>query len=140
MRRGGGPDDRGRGEKGMGGPRQVMRERSPDRQSVGSSQRGDRSGMMSSFNGSMNKEVERGALGLPQDKMVMVREKKEEIEKAYRQDCETFAAVTKMLISKDQDLEDKLQHSLRDNLKDIGQRCIHELREFIDKLKSEETM
>lgn len=63
--------------------------------------------------------------------------KKDEIEKSYRQDCETFAAVTKMLISKDTWLEDKLQASLKENLKDIGQRCIHELREFIEALKTE---
>ena len=82
MRRGG-PEEKGRIEKGHPGSRQPVRERSPmdDRQSVGSSQRG---GMMSSFNGNMSKEVERGALGLPQDKMVMVREKKEEIEKVKR--------------------------------------------------------
>jgi len=42
--------------------------------------------------------------------------------------------------SKDTKLEDQLQFSLRENLKDIGQRCIHELREFIEQLKSEEDM
>lgn len=52
---------------------------------------------MAAFNGGM-REIERGALGLPPDKLVLVRDKKEDIEKAYRQDCETFAAVTKMLI------------------------------------------
>ena len=37
-------------------------------------------GLMSAFNGGM-REVERGALGLPQDKLVLVREKKEDIER-----------------------------------------------------------
>ena len=37
-------------------------------------------GLMSAFNGGM-REAERGALGLPQDKLVLVREKKEDIER-----------------------------------------------------------
>jgi hypothetical protein len=37
--------------------------------------------MPQSFNGGMTRELEKGALGLPQDKVVLVREKKEEIEK-----------------------------------------------------------
>jgi hypothetical protein len=78
-----------------------------------------------------------GALGLTSDKMALVREKKDDIEKAYRQDCETFATVTKMLINKDPGLEDRIQFSLRENLKDIGKRCIHELRSFIDGLRAE---
>ena len=41
------------------------------------------------------------------------------------------------LHSKDPELEGSLQNSLRENLKEIGQRCIHELREFIEKLKSQ---
>lgn len=79
-----------------------------------------------------------GAVGLSFEKMQLVRQKKEEIEKAYRQDCETFATVTKMLISKEPSLEDKIQSSLRENLKEIGHRCIQEMREFIDRLKEED--
>jgi hypothetical protein len=79
-----------------------------------------------------------GAVGLSYEKMQMVRQKKEEIEKAYRQDCETFATVTKMLISKEPSLEEKIQNSLRENLKDIGHRCIQELRDFIERLKEED--
>lgn len=66
------------------------------------------------------------------DKPTMIREKKIEIEKCFRQDCETLMSVVKLLISKDPDLESRLQFSLRENLKDIGQRCIQDLREFID--------
>jgi hypothetical protein len=79
-----------------------------------------------------------GILGLSHEKMMLVRQKKDEIEKAYRQDCETFATVTKMLINKEPSLEDKIQDSLRENLKEIGQRCIQELREFIDRLREDE--
>jgi len=89
-----------------------------------------------SFNGGL-REAEKGALGLPSEKLLLVREKKEEIEKTYKQDCETFAAVTKMLVSKDLSLEEKIQSALRDNLKDIGQRCIHELRDFIEQLRTQ---
>jgi len=84
--------------------------------------------------------IDRGIASLSQDKLILIRAKKEEIEKAYRQDCETFATVAKMLISKDQDLEERIQPSLRDNLKEIGQRCIQELREFVDRLKTEDDM
>ena len=40
--------------------------------------------------------------------------------------------------SKDVELENHVQSSLRENLKEIGQRCIQELREFIDKLKADD--
>jgi periphilin-1 len=40
--------------------------------------------------------------------------------------------------SKEPGLEDKIQDSLRENLKEIGQRCIQELREFIDRLREED--
>ncbi|CAD5112838.1 DgyrCDS2050 [Dimorphilus gyrociliatus] len=83
----------------------------------------------------LNEEGE--TFGMSSTKLAMVKQKKEEIEQSYKQDCETFAAVVKMLISKDHSLEDKLQQSLRDNLKDIGQRCIHELKEYIENLKPE---
>ncbi|ESN96748.1 hypothetical protein HELRODRAFT_68212, partial [Helobdella robusta] len=56
--------------------------------------------------------------------------------KAYRQDCETFATVTKLLISKDPLLEERIQKSLRENLRDIGHRCVQELREFVDHIKN----
>lgn len=88
--------------------------------------------------GPAGKRMVPGAVGLSYEKMQMVRQKKEEIEKAYRQDCETFATVTKMLISKEPCLEEKIQNSLRENLKDIGHRCIQELRDFIERLKDDQ--
>ncbi|ELT95611.1 hypothetical protein CAPTEDRAFT_226845 [Capitella teleta] len=94
--------------------------------------------MSSSFNGGM-RDSDRGTLGLAPDKLMLVKDKKEEIERAYRQDCETFAAVTKMLVSKDPTLEDQLQRCLRDNLKEIGQRCILELKDSIEQIKSQST-
>lgn len=39
--------------------------------------------------------------------------------------------------SKDPGLEERIQLSLRENLKEIGQRCIQELRDFIEKLRTE---
>ncbi|XP_043565006.1 periphilin-1 isoform X2 [Chiloscyllium plagiosum] len=49
----------------------------------------------------------------------------------YRQDCETFGMVVQMLIDKDPSLETTVQFSLRENLREIGERCIDELRNFI---------
>ncbi|XP_033017669.1 periphilin-1 isoform X2 [Lacerta agilis] len=57
--------------------------------------------------------------------------KTKEIEQVYRQDCETFGAVVKMLIEKDPALEKPIQFSLRQNLHEIGERCIEELKHFI---------
>ncbi|NXY01077.1 PPHLN protein, partial [Pteruthius melanotis] len=58
-------------------------------------------------------------------------EKKKEIEQVYRQDCETFGMVVKMLIDKDPSLEKSIQFALRQNLHEIGERCIEELKHFI---------
>ncbi|XP_050180450.1 periphilin-1 isoform X2 [Myiozetetes cayanensis] len=57
--------------------------------------------------------------------------KTKEIEQVYRQDCETFGMVVKMLIDKDPSLENSIQFALRQNLHEIGERCIEELKHFI---------
>ncbi|MBN3289953.1 PPHLN protein, partial [Polypterus senegalus] len=61
----------------------------------------------------------------------VIAAKAKEIEKVYRQDCETFGMVVKMLIDKDPSLEKQIQVPLRENLRDIGERCIEELKQFI---------
>ncbi|XP_069891745.1 periphilin-1-like [Dipodomys merriami] len=60
-----------------------------------------------------------------------IASKMKEIERVYRQDCETFGVVVKMLIAKDPSLEQTIQFALRQNLQDIGKRCIEELKHFI---------
>ncbi|XP_013915891.1 PREDICTED: periphilin-1 isoform X1 [Thamnophis sirtalis] len=60
-----------------------------------------------------------------------IAQKTKEIEQVYRQDCETFGAVVKMLIEKDPTLEKPVQFSLRQNLHEIGERCVEELKHFI---------
>ncbi|XP_062051071.1 periphilin-1 isoform X4 [Lepus europaeus] len=57
--------------------------------------------------------------------------KTKEIEQVYRQDCETFGMVVKMLIEKDPSLEKSIQFALRQNLHEIGERCVEELKHFI---------
>uniref|UniRef100_A0A8C5TCM9 Periphilin 1 n=1 Tax=Malurus cyaneus samueli TaxID=2593467 RepID=A0A8C5TCM9_9PASS len=57
--------------------------------------------------------------------------KTKEIEQVYKQDCETFGMVVKMLIDKDPSLEKSIQFALRQNLHEIGERCIEELKHFI---------
>jgi len=117
----------------------MERERSPfdDRGSTGSGP-SHHSSIPRSYNGTVTRDIDKATLNLSLEKMALVKEKKEEVEKSFRQDCETFAAVTKMLIGKDSSLEDKLQACLRENLKDIGQRCIHELREYIESLRGDD--
>ncbi|XP_029901399.1 periphilin-1 isoform X2 [Myripristis murdjan] len=60
--------------------------------------------------------------------------KAREIEKVYRQDCETFGMVVKMLVAKDPNLEKQLQVPLRENLGEIRERCLEDLRHFINEL------
>ncbi|XP_037616374.1 periphilin-1 isoform X6 [Sebastes umbrosus] len=60
--------------------------------------------------------------------------KAQEIEKVYRQDCETFGMVVKMLVAKDPNLEKQLQVPLRENLGEIRERCLEDLKHFITEL------
>ncbi|XP_017349836.2 periphilin-1 isoform X1 [Ictalurus punctatus] len=60
--------------------------------------------------------------------------KAREIEKVYRQDCETFGMVVKMLVAKDPSLEKHLQNPLKENLGEIRERCLEDLRHFISEL------
>lgn len=52
----------------------------------------------------------------------------------YRQDCETFGMVVKMLVAKDPNLEKQLQVPLRENLGEIRERCLEDLKHFISEL------
>ncbi|XP_073336686.1 periphilin-1 isoform X4 [Pagrus major] len=60
--------------------------------------------------------------------------KAHDIEKMYRQDCETFGMVVKMLVAKDPNLEKQLQVPLRENLGEIRERCLEDLKHFISEL------
>lgn len=60
--------------------------------------------------------------------------KAREIEKVYRQDCETFGMVVKMLVAKEPSLEKHLQSPLKENLIEIRERCLEDLRHFIAEL------
>ncbi|XP_051886456.1 periphilin-1 isoform X2 [Pristis pectinata] len=65
-----------------------------------------------------------------------IAEKAKEIEEVYRQDCETFGMVVQMLIDKDPSLESTIQFALRENLREIEERCIEELKRFITQYDS----
>ncbi|XP_052435668.1 periphilin-1-like isoform X1 [Carassius gibelio] len=60
--------------------------------------------------------------------------KAQEIEKVFRQDCETFGMVVKMLVAKEPSLEKHLQNPLKENLIEIRERCLEDLRNFIAEL------
>uniref|UniRef100_A0A8D0GXJ1 Periphilin 1 n=1 Tax=Sphenodon punctatus TaxID=8508 RepID=A0A8D0GXJ1_SPHPU len=74
-------------------------------------------------------ETETDNLHISRSKAIAAKTK--EIEQVYRQDCETFGMVVKMLIDKDPSLEKPIQFALRQNLHEIGERCIEELKHFI---------
>ncbi|KAM9808058.1 uncharacterized protein ACB057_005893 [Neosynchiropus ocellatus] len=63
-----------------------------------------------------------------------IRTKALEIEKVYRQDCETFCSVVKLLVDKEPSLETLLQAPLDKNLQEIKQQCLEELRQFVKEL------
>lgn len=56
----------------------------------------------------------------------------------YRQDCDTFGVVVKMLVAKDPSLERPIQSSLRENLREIGLRCVEAMEQFIHEYDSRE--
>lgn len=52
----------------------------------------------------------------------------------YRRDCETFCTVVKMLVAKEPSLGNLLQSPLDQNLLEIKQRCLEDLRHFVKEL------
>ncbi|XP_061817440.1 periphilin-1 isoform X1 [Nerophis lumbriciformis] len=69
-----------------------------------------------------------------QRRSLAIAAKVQEIEKVYRQDCETFGMVVKMLVAKDPNLEKQLQVPLRENLGEIRERCLEDVKHFIGEL------
>lgn len=67
-------------------------------------------------------------------RMEAIKAKALEIEKHYRQDCETFRTVVKMLVAKEPSLDNLLQGSLDQNLLENKQRCLDSLRHFVKEL------
>ncbi|XP_072538286.1 uncharacterized protein [Salminus brasiliensis] len=67
-----------------------------------------------------------------------IQRKREEIEEVYRRDCDTFGVVVKMLVAKDPSLERPIQTSLRENLREIGVRCVEAMEQFIQEYDSRE--
>ncbi|XP_051509950.1 periphilin-1-like [Myxocyprinus asiaticus] len=65
-----------------------------------------------------------------------IQRKREQIEEVYRQDCDTFGVVVKKLVAKDPSLERPIQVSLRENLRDIGLRCVEAMEQFIHEYDS----
>ncbi|CAH6786814.1 3110001I22Rik [Phodopus roborovskii] len=65
------------------------------------------------------------------NRLKAIASKTREIEQTYHQDCETFGMVVKMLVEKDPSLETSIQFALRQNLHEISERCVKELRQFI---------
>lgn len=52
----------------------------------------------------------------------------------YRQDCETFRTVVKMLVAKEPSLDNVLQAPLDENLLEMKHRCLDSLRHFVKEL------
>ncbi|XP_076418059.1 periphilin-1-like isoform X3 [Peromyscus maniculatus bairdii] len=54
-----------------------------------------------------------------------------EIEKVYRQVCETFGMVVERLVEKDRSLEKSIQFAMKQSLHEIGEQRVEELKHFI---------
>ncbi|XP_059107019.1 periphilin-1-like isoform X1 [Peromyscus eremicus] len=54
-----------------------------------------------------------------------------EIEKVYRQVCETFGMVVERLVEKDRSLEKSIQFAMKQSLHEIGEQHVEELKHFI---------
>uniref|UniRef100_A0A096MF31 Periphilin 1 n=1 Tax=Poecilia formosa TaxID=48698 RepID=A0A096MF31_POEFO len=63
-----------------------------------------------------------------------IKAKVAEIEKNYRQDCETFRTVVKMLVDKEPSLDGLLQAPLDKNLLEIRQHCLDAIKSFVVEL------
>ncbi|XP_061570747.1 periphilin-1 isoform X3 [Cololabis saira] len=83
---------------------------------------------------SIKEEVLRSSDVFQERRAQAIVAKAQEIEKVYRQDCETFGMVVKMLVAKDPNLEKQLQVPLRENLGEIRERCLEDLKHFISEL------
>uniref|UniRef100_A0A8C9YZI3 Periphilin 1 n=1 Tax=Sander lucioperca TaxID=283035 RepID=A0A8C9YZI3_SANLU len=80
-------------------------------------------------------EIQKSTIDNFQERRALaIAAKAQEIEKVYRQDCETFGMVVKMLVAKDPNLEKQLQVPLRENLGEIRERCLEDLKHFINEL------
>ncbi|KAM6895767.1 periphilin-1 [Xenentodon cancila] len=79
-------------------------------------------------------EVQKSSDNFQERRAQAIAAKAQEIEKVYRQDCETFGMVVKMLVAKDPNLEKQLQVPLRENLGEIRERCLEDLKHFISEL------
>ncbi|XP_077121240.1 periphilin-1 [Ranitomeya variabilis] len=98
-----------------------------------------KAGSSSALYGDQTADMEAGISGHPDlyemsplgSRSKVIAAKTKEIEEVYRQDCETFGMVVKMLIEKDPSLEKQIQFALRQNLSEIGERCIEELKVYI---------
>nr|XP_019947805.1 PREDICTED: periphilin-1-like isoform X2 [Paralichthys olivaceus] len=79
-------------------------------------------------------EIQKSTESFQEQRAHAIAAKAQEIEKVYRQDCETFGIVVKMLVAKDPNLEKQLQVPLRENLGEIRERCLEDLKHFISEL------
>ncbi|KAM4618846.1 periphilin-1 isoform 2-T2 [Polymixia lowei] len=63
-----------------------------------------------------------------------IADKALQVEELYRRDCQTFATVVKMLVAKKPSLDQLLQGPMKENLMEIKQRCLDDLKQFIKEL------
>lgn len=73
-------------------------------------------------------------LDLKARRVEAIKAKALEIEKDFRQDCETFRTVVKMLVEKEPSLDYLLQAPMEKNLEEMKGHCLDSLKRFIKEL------
>uniref|UniRef100_A0A8R1DN13 Periphilin-1 C-terminal domain-containing protein n=1 Tax=Caenorhabditis japonica TaxID=281687 RepID=A0A8R1DN13_CAEJA len=68
------------------------------------------------------------------EQMMRFHIKKKQFEAAFRNDCETYAVVTKALLAKDESLQFGLKMSLLENMDDLYRKMMQRVDDLIDQL------
>ncbi|VDM95026.1 unnamed protein product [Thelazia callipaeda] len=91
---------------------------------------------LSSLTRQLNAETERERklACLPPELLAKYKTKKKQLEGIFKADCETFGVVTKMLIEKDPELEERLRLALAEAIKDMEEAFTRKMDSYIDQL------
>ncbi|CAB3406520.1 unnamed protein product [Caenorhabditis bovis] len=81
-----------------------------------------------------NAERERKLAALNEEQQLRFTIKKKQFELAYKSDCQTYAIVTKALLSKDESLAGPIKVALLENIDDLYQQFLKRIDDFLDTL------
>ncbi|CCO25614.1 Periphilin-1 C-terminal domain-containing protein [Caenorhabditis elegans] len=71
---------------------------------------------------------------LNDEQMMRFHIKKKQLESAFRNDCETYAVVTRALLAKDESLQFGLKMALLENMEDLYKKMMQRVDDQLDAL------